>query len=134
MWMAGGPSVAWAGQLGADVGLGLAAVKTIAALAAVLAVVVGLYWLLRRLGPGRVGAMGGGGIRVLGRVQLGPRTQVVALEVGEKVLVVGTGEGGVRLLVSLDRSEFGAGQGFARTLRRVAKEEEQQCRPAEEGS
>lgn len=69
-------------------------------LAVVLAAIVGTGWLLRRIGP----AQGGGGmLRVVGGVMVGPRERVVLVEVGEEWLVLGVASGGVQLLHRVPR-------------------------------
>ena len=117
----------------AEADLGGAVVKMLMALALVLAVVVGLYWLARRFMPGQGGvAAGPGGPRLLGRLALGPKKGLVLVEVGRRVLVLGLAEQGVNLLASIDDPEEVAAltkgrNGFAGALRRAAAEQ-----PAEE--
>ena len=78
--------------------------QVVVGLAVVLAAIVGTGWLLRRLGP----AQGGGGVlRVVGGVMVGPRERVVLVEVGEEWLVLGVASGGVRLLHRLPRPATG---------------------------
>lgn len=77
-------------------------------LAVVLAAIVGTGWLLRRLGP----VQGGGGVlRVVGGVMVGPRERIVLVEVGEEWLVLGVASGGVRLLHRLPRPAAGSAPG-----------------------
>ncbi|MFN7753011.1 MAG: flagellar biosynthetic protein FliO [Pseudomonadota bacterium] len=74
--------------------------QVVVGLAVVLAAIFGTGWLLRRLGP----AQGGGGVlRVVGGVMVGPRERVVLVEVGDEWLVLGVASGGVRLLHRLPR-------------------------------
>jgi len=64
--------------------------KTIAALAGILGLILGLAYLLRRLNlNGRFGESGVEGWRVLGIKSLGPKRQIYILEVGSSVLLVG---------------------------------------------
>ncbi len=80
-----------------------ALVKTVAGLALVLAVMLGLYWLLRRLGPGITGgAVGGSTLRLVGRLGLGQRKYLALVAVADRVLVLGVGPDGIRLLTTLD--------------------------------
>lgn len=80
-----------------------ALVKTVAGLALVLAVMLGLYWLLRRLGPGITGgAVGGGTLRLVGRLGLGQRKYLALVAVADRILVLGVGPDGIRLLTTLD--------------------------------
>jgi flagellar protein FliO/FliZ len=84
-------------------GYGVALLQTLLALAAVciLAWVV-LRWSARRgLGTGR------GRVRVLERVPLDARRALYLVQIGERVLLVGAGEGGApSLLAELDPSEL----------------------------
>lgn len=85
-------------------GYGVALLQTLLALAAVciLAWVV-LRWSARRgLGLGRPGR-----VRVLERVPLDGRRSLYLIEIGERVLLIGAGEGGApALLAELDPSEL----------------------------
>lgn len=64
--------------------------KTIAVLAAVLALIFALAYLLRKLKlTGRLGEAGNEGWRVLAVKHLGPRRQVFVLEVGSRLLLIG---------------------------------------------
>lgn len=66
-----------------------------------LAAVLGLFWLVAHLGSRRLG-----GTRALlhvrARQSLSRTASVAVVEVGDRVLVVGVAEGGVRLLTELD--------------------------------
>ena len=105
-----------------------ALMKMLAALALVLAVVVGLYWLSRRLMPGKV-AGAGSGMRVLGRLGLGGRKSVVMVEAAGKVLVLGVAGDRVNLLCEVDDPEEiseltrAKGLGFAKILQKAKGEE-----------
>lgn len=72
--------------------------------------VLALLWvvlhLLRRLtGGGASGAGGALALTVLRRVSLGPRQGVAVVRIGERVVVLSTGEGGVRQLLELNPGE-----------------------------
>ncbi len=85
--------------------LGLAVVKMLGGLALVLALLVGLYWALRRWAPGRAGGAGFGGLRLLARLPLGPRKYVGLLRVADRVLVLGVSDAAVNLLAQIDDPE-----------------------------
>lgn len=64
--------------------------KTIAVLAAVLALIFALAYLLRKLKlTGRLGEAGNEGWRILAVKHLGPRRQIFVLEVGTRLLLLG---------------------------------------------
>jgi flagellar protein FliO/FliZ len=112
-----------------------ALVKMVGGLAGVLAIVLLLYWLVRRFLPGQGIPLKSARMRVLGRLGLGQRSQVTLVQVGEKVLVLGVTPGSVTILDKMDSiNELeGAGDGkgassggFMETLRRAAGKEEQE--------
>lgn len=70
-----------------------------------LAVVLGLFWAFARTGSRRMGASRSA-LKVRGRQALGRSASVAVVEVGSRVLVIGVGEGGVRLLTELDPEEL----------------------------
>ncbi|MFZ5586594.1 MAG: flagellar biosynthetic protein FliO [Thermodesulfobacteriota bacterium] len=99
------------------------------ALGLVLALVLLLYWLARRFLPGHAGLGQAAGLRVLGRLALGPKKGLALVEVGRRVLVVGLAEQGVSLLTTIDDPEeiaaLGAAKGgFGQALQRAAKAQE----------
>lgn len=69
-------------------------------LLAVLAAVVALAWLLKRVGHLQGGAAGA--VKTLGALSLGPRERVVLIQVGKEQLLVGVAPGQVRTLHVLD--------------------------------
>lgn len=92
--------------------------STLLKLLVVLALVIGTIWVLRKLmGPGSLSATGSGPIRVLAVRQLDTRHAVWILEVGERMLVVGTGAGAMTSLATIEspveraaiRERLGAG-------------------------
>lgn len=83
---------------GEDFGAALS--KMLLALALVLGLVIGLYWLARRFLPSQV-AGPTGNMRVVGRLPLGPRKGLVLVEVAGRVLVLGVSEQGLNLLTTL---------------------------------
>jgi flagellar protein FliO/FliZ len=107
---------------GEDFGAALA--KMLLALALVLALLGGLWWLARRFLPAQAGGPSGG-MRVLGRLPLGPRKGLILVEVAGRVLVLGMSEQGLNLLTTLDDPEEVAGLsaagrgGFGRALKKA---------------
>lgn len=114
------------------VGYGWLLAETLVALAAVcLLALVLLRWGLRRLGA--PGSSGGGRIRVLERVAVDPRRSLLLVEVGARVLLVGTGEGPMSVLAEIDPATLPAlparrtvafREVLARALGRRASEEQ----------
>lgn len=108
-----------------DGDLTAAIVKMLAALALVLAVLVGLYWLLRRFLPGQAPGASGGALRLIGRLPLGPKKGLALVEVAGRVLVLGLAEQSVNLIATIDDPEqvrqLGAGRGgFGQALKKAA--------------
>lgn len=107
---------------GEDFGAALA--KMLLALALVLGLMGGLWWLARRFLPAQAGGPSGG-MRVLGRLPLGPRKGLVLVEVAGRVLVLGMSEQGLNLLTTLDDPQevaglVASGKGaFGRALRKA---------------
>jgi flagellar protein FliO/FliZ len=84
-------------------GYGIALLQTIFALAAVCV----LAWVVLRWSARRGLGVGRGRIRVIERVPLEGRRSLYLIEIGERVLLVGAGEGGApALLTELDPSEL----------------------------
>ncbi len=69
---------------------------------AVLGLIMGLAWLLKR--TGRFQATAGGGLRVLGGLSMGARERVVLLQVGDTQLLVGVAPGRVQTLHVLEQA------------------------------
>jgi flagellar protein FliO/FliZ len=100
-------------------------VQVVVGLAAVLALVAGLAWLLKRF-SGLRGA-GTGLIRIVGGAAVGQRERIVLVEVGSTWLLVGVAPGQVRALHTMPKTESAAApeaaepadQGFASRLRRM---------------
>lgn len=76
------------------------AVRMMLSLIAVLAVLGGCLWLLRRF---KGGAMQGGLIQIVGGLSLGPKERVVLLRVGEEEILVGVSPTGMRSLHVLEK-------------------------------
>lgn len=100
-------------------------VQALVGLAAVLALVAALAWLLKRYSGLR--GTGTGLIRVIGGAPVGQRERIVLVEVGSTWLLVGVAPGQVRALHTMPKSESAtlpeapqaADPGFASRLRRM---------------
>jgi flagellar protein FliO/FliZ len=77
--------------------------QTILALVFVLALLVGLAWVMKRYGPKASG--GNASMRVVGSLSLGGRERVVVVEVGDQWIVVGASPGRVNALATMARQE-----------------------------
>jgi flagellar protein FliO/FliZ len=71
------------------------------ALALIVALVVGLGWLVKKLNHG--GFSGNGDIRIVASTFLGPKEKVLLLEVKDRQVLIGVNAGGITAL-----SEFAA--------------------------
>ena len=93
---------------------------------AVLGLIMGIAWLLKRSGRFQMGA--GGGLRVLGGLSMGTRERVVLLQVGETQLLLGVAPGRVQTLhvleQPLDAGKTVTGPGFSEQLGRLLKKEQ----------
>ncbi len=93
---------------------------------AVLGLIMGIAWLLKRSGRFQMGA--GGGLRVLGGLSMGTRERVVLLQVGETQLLLGVAPGRVQTLhvleQPLDAGKKVTGPGFSEQLGRLLKKEQ----------
>ncbi|MGY1424014.1 flagellar biosynthetic protein FliO [Lysobacter sp. A289] len=72
------------------------------ALLLVVALILGLAWLARRMPGMGVAGAGNPALRVVGSLALGPRDRVVVVEIGQTQLLLGVGPGGTRTLHTLD--------------------------------
>jgi flagellar protein FliO/FliZ len=101
-----------------DTGAGLA--QTTIGLAIVLALIFGVAWLVRRVGP--LAGAAGAPIRVVASQAVGQRERVVVVELGEQWLVLGVAPGRVNALSTLPRGslpERGSAPSFASLLARA---------------
>jgi len=92
---------------------------------AVLGLILGIAWLLKRSGRFQMAA--GGGLRVLGGLSMGTRERVVLVQVGETQLLLGVAPGRVQTLhvleQPLDSGKPATASGFADQLGRFLKKE-----------
>jgi flagellar biogenesis protein FliO len=79
--------------------------STLAALGVVLALVFGLRWILKRGGVVSTAAPQGGVVEVLSRTTVAPRSHVVLMRVGMRILVVSDSPSGMRTLASVHDAE-----------------------------
>jgi len=68
-------------------------------LAAIIALILAVSWVLKRLKLGTV--RGRGEITVIDQLSLGPRERIVLVRVGESQVLIGVGAGGVVALTPL---------------------------------
>lgn len=109
------PQVAAAAAKGAESPAAGGFLQMLMGLFAVLAVIAGAAWLVRRLG--RLPSGIHGVVRVLGGMSLGARERVVLVQVGETQLLLGVAPGRVQtlhvfaqpVLVPSDRAPAGGG-------------------------
>ena len=77
--------------------------QTVAALAAVLAIVMGLAWMMKRFGPKQL--TGSSSIKLVGALSVGTRERILVVEVGDQWIVVGASPGRMNALATLPRQE-----------------------------
>jgi flagellar protein FliO/FliZ len=80
--------------------------QTILALILVLAVLLGLAWVLKRFGPR--GMMGSANVKLVGALSVGTRERILVVEVGEQWIVVGASPGRMNALATMPRQEADA--------------------------
>ena len=79
-----------------------AALAVVAALAFVLGLGAVCLWALKRFGAGALASKTRVPLEVVQRIPLGPKTGLAVVRVGERVMALSIGEGGVRQLFELD--------------------------------
>jgi flagellar protein FliO/FliZ len=79
-------------------------VQIIFSLLLVLAAIVLVAWLLKRMNAAQLGS--GNLLKILGSVAIGQRERIVLVEVKDTWLVVGVGPGQIRTLHTLQKQEF----------------------------
>jgi flagellar protein FliO/FliZ len=77
--------------------------QVLAGLVAVLGLMAGAAWVLKRFNGGRAGS--NSVVRIVGGVSVGSRERVLVLEVGEQWIVVGVGAGRVNALATMARQQ-----------------------------
>jgi flagellar protein FliO/FliZ len=87
------PKVDASQAAGSSAGGGL--VRTIVGLAIVIAVIYGLYWVLRQVKSSREERASGQGLGTLATLPLGPNRSLHLVRAGGEVVLLGVGEGGV---------------------------------------
>jgi flagellar protein FliO/FliZ len=75
--------------------------QTIFALLAVLGLLAGLAWFLKRYGPKTMG--GSAHLRTVGALSLGGRERIIVVEVGDQWIVVGASPGRVNALATMPK-------------------------------
>jgi flagellar protein FliO/FliZ len=80
-------------------------VRTIVGLAIVLAVILGLRWVLKHYKAGREKKAAGTGLAQVATLPLGGNRSLHVVRAGREVLVVGSGEGGVTPVRSYSEEE-----------------------------
>ncbi len=98
--------------------------QVLLALILVLALIVGMAWLMRRIGG--LTQVGGGVVRVLGGVPVGQRERVVLIQVGSQQLLLGVAPGRVQTLHVLEEpinvsAASASGDSFAERLTSALK-------------
>lgn len=93
----------------------------IGALLLVIAAIYASVWGIKRLG--NFTQQGGGGIKLLSGVMVGPKERVVLVECGGKKLLLGVATGQVNLLHQFHDSDSLAEGGFGDVLQRVGDDE-----------
>ena len=83
----------------------LATLGVVAALAAVLGLGALCLWALKRWGRMSLTSRTRIAVEVVQRIPLGPKTGLAVVRVGEKVMAVSVGDGGIRTLFELDEAD-----------------------------
>lgn len=79
--------------------------STLAALGVVIALVFGLRWALRRGGIVTTSAPQGSVVEVLSRTTVAPRSHVIVMRIGQRILIVNDSPAGMRTLATVDSPE-----------------------------
>jgi flagellar protein FliO/FliZ len=79
--------------------------RTIVGLAIVIAVIYGLYWVLKLVKSSREETVSGSGLSTLATLPLGPNRSLHLVRAGGEVVLLGVGEGGVTPIRSYGEHE-----------------------------
>jgi flagellar protein FliO/FliZ len=109
------PKVNASQAAGPSAGGGL--VRTIVGLAIVIAVIYGLYWVLKQVKASREERSSGQGLGTLATLPLGPNRSLHLVRAGGEVVLLGVGEGGVTPIRTYGENE-------ARALGLIADEDD----------
>ena len=94
-----------AAALGHGASLGFDIARMIAALLIVLAMIGMTYWIVRRFFIGTTGVASTRVVKVLSRTPLAPRQQVMLIQVGRRIVVVGESAGALTTLSQIDDAD-----------------------------
>jgi flagellar biosynthetic protein FliP len=83
----------------------IAGLSVVAALALVLGLGVLCIWALKKWGTGAIKGRQRVAVEIVQRIPMGPKTGLAVVRVGEKVMAVSIGEGGIRPLFELEESD-----------------------------
>jgi flagellar protein FliO/FliZ len=89
------PSPDRATDVGSAAGTGGSLTRTFLGLAVVVAVIYGLYWILKQVKKSREESATGQGLAVAATVPLGPNRSIHLVRAGRELVLVGTAEQGV---------------------------------------
>lgn len=78
--------------------------QTVLSLGFVIALLVGLAWLLKRFGPKHI--TGGTTVKLVGALSVGARERILVVEVGEQWIVVGASPGRMNALATMPRQDI----------------------------
>lgn len=90
-------------QMAAPPSAGGSLLQTMFSLIVVLAILVGLAWLLKRYGPKTI--TGSANVKLVGALSIGARERILVVEVGEQWIVVGASPGRMNALATMPRQE-----------------------------
>ena len=126
------PELALAQEM--DYGLTAAAVRMVGVLALILVLLIGGFYLVRRLMPaGMRSKLAGRGIKVLSQHALGPKRTLTVVEVCGQTLLLGVTDQNISFLTKIDDTSMieadreggsGRGLGFGQALKRALSSKE----------
>jgi flagellar protein FliO/FliZ len=95
---------AWASDTAAPGVQGSNYLQAVLALGLIIALLLGITWLARKVTGGK--GFGQGGLKVVGGVALGPRERLVLIEAGDTWLVIGVVPGQIRTLHQMPKGSL----------------------------